>query len=69
MNVSIFAEKQAPEAGGTSKDTGISDGHVVRPGVDVSHGGILYLDSISVSFDGFKALNDLTLTLERGELR
>jgi urea transport system ATP-binding protein len=69
MNVSIFAEKQAPEAGGTSKDTGISDGHVVRPGVDISHGGILYLDSISVSFDGFKALNDLSLVVDAGELR
>jgi len=29
----------------------------------------LYLDSISVAFDGFKALNELSLELSRGELR
>jgi urea transport system ATP-binding protein len=37
--------------------------------VDTSHGPILYLDDITVSFDGFKALNKLTLTIDRGELR
>jgi urea transport system ATP-binding protein len=37
--------------------------------VDTSHGPILYLDDITVSFDGFKALNQLSLTIERGELR
>ncbi len=37
--------------------------------VDTSHGPILYLEDITVSFDGFKALNKLTLTIERGELR
>ena len=30
---------------------------------------ILYLDDITVSFDGFKALNKLTLTVDAGELR
>lgn len=30
---------------------------------------ILYLDGVSVSFDGFKALNSLSLYLEPGELR
>ncbi|HWQ37177.1 MAG TPA: urea ABC transporter ATP-binding protein UrtD [Burkholderiales bacterium] len=44
-------------------------GHVVREGVDLSHGPILYLDDVSVSFDGFKALDALTLTVEAGELR
>ena len=34
---------------------------MLSPGVDTSHGGILYLDAISVSFDGFKALNKLSL--------
>src|SRR3954467_11613447 len=43
--------------------------HVLRKGVDLSHGPILYLDDITVSFDGFKALNKLTLTVEAGELR
>ena len=30
---------------------------------------ILYLDGVSVSFDGFKALNDLSLVIEPGEMR
>jgi len=40
-----------------------------RSQVDLSHDTILYLESISVSFDGFKALNDLTLYISVGELR
>ncbi len=44
-------------------------GHVLRPGVDISHKVILYLEDISVSFDGFKALNKLTLAIDAGELR
>ncbi|MFC4314251.1 urea ABC transporter ATP-binding protein UrtD [Steroidobacter flavus] len=36
---------------------------------DSSHGTILYLEDISVSFDGFKALNALTLYIDAGELR
>ena len=35
----------------------------------LSHGVALYLDGISVSFDGFKALNELSLTIDVGELR
>ena len=42
---------------------------VAGAGVDTTHGPILYLDGITVSFDGFKALNDLSLTIEDGELR
>ncbi|MEL6745343.1 MAG: urea ABC transporter ATP-binding protein UrtD [Pseudomonadota bacterium] len=30
---------------------------------------MLYLDNVSVSFDGFKAINGLSMTLERGEMR
>src|SRR5436853_4245667 len=48
---------------------GIGTGRVMPSGVDVSHRGILYLESISVSFDGFKALNALSLTVDAGELR
>jgi urea transport system ATP-binding protein len=45
-------------------------GHVAEPGaVDVSHGPIVYLDEFSVSFDGFKALDRLSLTIDAGELR
>src|SRR5829696_2966648 len=30
---------------------------------------LLYLDAVSVSFDGFRALNNLSLTVEPGEMR
>jgi urea transport system ATP-binding protein len=36
---------------------------------DTSHGVILYAEGITVSFDGFKALDGLTLYLAEGELR
>jgi urea transport system ATP-binding protein len=37
--------------------------------VDVTHGRILYLEDVSVSFDGFKAINHLSLDVAPGELR
>jgi urea transport system ATP-binding protein len=39
------------------------------PTGDASHGTILYLEDITVSFDGFRALNALTLYIDDGELR
>ncbi len=39
-----------------------------RP-VDTSHGPILYVEDVSVRFDGFLALNQLTLSVDEGELR
>ena len=42
---------------------------VAGPSLDTTHGPILYLEGITVAFDGFKALNDLSLTIEDGELR
>jgi urea transport system ATP-binding protein len=42
---------------------------VAKPGLDTVHGTILYLDAITVSFDGFRALNALTLDIAVGELR
>ncbi|CAB3755303.1 urea ABC transporter ATP-binding protein UrtD [Paraburkholderia solisilvae] len=45
-------------------------GHVATPGeIDISHGTILYLEDVTVSFDGFRALNKLTLSIDAGELR
>ena len=41
--------------------------HARQP--DFAHGVALYLDDISVSFDGFKALDDLSLAIDVGELR
>src|ERR1700682_3483022 len=37
--------------------------------VDVSHRVILYMDDVSVSFDGFRALNKLSLSMDSEELR
>ncbi len=43
---------------------------VAVPGeVDVTHGRILYLEDVHVSFDGFKAINGLSLDIAPGELR
>ena len=33
------------------------------------HDTLLYLDGVTVSFDGFRALNSLSLVLEAGEMR
>ena len=37
--------------------------------VDITHGRILYLEDVNVSFDGFKAINNLSLDIAPGELR
>ena len=43
---------------------------VLVPGqVDTTHGRILYLEDVHVSFDGFKAINGLNLDIAPGELR
>jgi len=43
---------------------------LLTPGeVDVTHGRILYLEDVSVSFDGFTAINKLSLDIAPGELR
>jgi urea transport system ATP-binding protein len=56
----------AGESGGRKT----SYSRVVQPGeLDLAHGAILYLDDITVSFDGFKALNALSLNISAGELR
>jgi len=44
-------------------------GDPMQAGPDASRGVILYLEDITVSFDGFRALNALTLYVEVGELR
>ncbi len=48
-----------------------SDGYG-RPkeqGADFSHGIALYMEKVSVWFDAFRALNDLSLYIQEGELR
>lgn len=62
MRETIHAGDTQPEASGL--------GHVITEDLpDVTHRAVLYLEDISVSFDGFKALNNLTLTIDSGELR
>ena len=51
------------------EDNAPAVGRVLEPGLDTSHKVILYLEDISVSFDGFKALNNLNLAIDAGELR
>lgn len=48
---------------------GASYGRVKGEGLDTTHGAILYLEEVTVSFDGFKALNNLSLDISVGELR
>lgn len=42
---------------------------ISTPVPESSNGAILYLEHITKSFDGFKALNELTLSIQCGELR
>jgi urea transport system ATP-binding protein len=44
-------------------------GHLAGEQLDVTHGVVLYLEDISVSFDGFQALKKLSLSIDVGELR
>ncbi|MBI5924113.1 MAG: urea ABC transporter ATP-binding protein UrtD [Aquabacterium sp.] len=62
--------KGLPSNAGESGGREAAYGRVVEPDqLDVRHGSILYLDDISVSFDGFKALNKLSLDIAVGEMR
>jgi urea transport system ATP-binding protein len=65
-----FRANLATDDGKVAHGDGVASyGRVAADGVDTTHGTILYLDAISVSFDGFKALNALTLDIAVGELR
>ncbi|CAG2127812.1 urea ABC transporter ATP-binding protein UrtD [Cupriavidus plantarum] len=63
MNAAL--DVQQAESGET---TGL--GRVVEPGIiDVTHGPILYVEDLTVQFDGFRALNKLSISIDHGELR
>jgi urea transport system ATP-binding protein len=53
----------------TGMEAGPVEGEATTAAPDVLHGSILYLEGITVSFDGFRALNDLSLYIAKGELR
>ena len=68
-NAAVIGYQADPAAGPAHGDAQASFGRVATEGLDTTHGAILYLDAISVSFDGFRALNALTLDIAVGELR
>lgn len=65
VNPSLLTDTVSEEYGSTSG--------LPRPapksGPDMSHGIALYLEDVSVWFDSFRALNNLSLYIEEGELR
>ena len=62
--------RQRAGIGTASGDRGASYARPAVAGeVDVTHGRILYLEDVSVSFDGFKAIKGLNLDIAPGELR
>jgi urea transport system ATP-binding protein len=51
-------------------DGGLPADDVIAPAkIDASHGVILYVEGVTVSFDGFRALNDLSFAVDKGEVR
>lgn len=55
----------APEAAGLSGQLATTANNTV----DASHDTLLYMEGVNVSFDGFKAINDLNFYVNDGELR
>jgi len=71
MNARLSWRKLAGRSRSTSpppRHGALVSGDPVELGPDASHGYILYLEDLTVSFDGFKALNALTLYVGTGEL-
>jgi urea transport system ATP-binding protein len=69
MSTSIETQPKDTDVSGTVE---VSPDLHLAPGSDVGMArprAHLWVDNVSVSFDGFKALTDLTLTLDKGELR
>jgi urea transport system ATP-binding protein len=64
-----MAKSTLHDLGAASSEARQPYGRIKPEGVDASHGAILYLEDITVSFDGFRALNKLSLDISDGELR
>ncbi len=60
------SEHGADQRGATEPHPELEGERAAGPVRAMAH---LWVDNISVQFDGFKALTDLTMTLDRGELR
>ena len=69
VRVQHHAELVASATASGGRDAGYGRVLQDRTEVDVSHGRILYLEDVCVSFDGFKAINHLSLDIAPGELR
>ena len=68
--LNAYRERQAAGKTTESGDRAASMARHMQVGeVDVTHGRILYLEDVHVSFDGFKAINGLSLDIAPGELR
>jgi urea transport system ATP-binding protein len=63
-----FMLEPAFDPSGSGRDA-IGASTLASKGLNVRHGTILTLEDINVSFDGFKALTNLTLYIGVGELR
>ena len=46
-----------------------SGAHIKDDSIDTTHGCILYIEDVTVSFDGFKAINNLSFQIGEPELR
>jgi urea transport system ATP-binding protein len=70
MEAGALARARYEARQAASGDRGAAFGRPYRHGQpDFAHGVALYLEDVSVSFDGFKALDALTLSIDVGELR
>ena len=69
MTPDLMAQGAARLATQAAKPTASTRGALLQAGPDFRNGVALYVEDISVSFDGFKALNKLNLTINVGELR
>jgi urea transport system ATP-binding protein len=65
IKTEIALDVDSPSPDGTVSYSRVADSS--QP--DLAHGAILYLDEITVSFDGFRAINKLSLSIDVGELR
>jgi urea transport system ATP-binding protein len=69
MTPDLMHQGQARRVAWDARPDGAARGALLQEGPDFRQGVALYVDDISVSFDGFKALNKLNLTIDVGELR
>ncbi len=71
QRLAAYQEKMAVSSVINTESGGnLSHGRPHKAGeLDLVHGRILYLEDVSVSFDGFRAINKLSLDVAPGELR